>query len=499
MRGAGAIIAACALAGCTPAQSPTDEDEDEAAPRVELTIEPGCGSIRVTSTPPGVDCVDDCTAEVLVGRVTLVEHIDGPQYCAGDIHCDDDALDPEVEQTWGTSIILRLAPGTTARCLAQSYLNGPEGEGEGEVGEGEIFVADYVDGQWTSVVVPNVDVQGSGRWPPATAADLDDDGLAEVLFADPRGVHLVRDLMSAAPSQELVLATDMWTDDIRELDLEDLDGDGAKDLLVVASESAGLRLLRGLGGGAFAPPVDLLTAPPGLPGLSCSLVNGVAHCFYDMHQAWLADLDGDGDLDIVAAGTDVNVLRNEGSLSFAHVAAVGALPIGDVTYGMVGAAAWRDGDVARIVAAGSWTNSQSGAPSREGAVFALASTDLVTWTVTDGVPFNTFDAELHISRTIAGLSGDAIVCGRGTRLADVDASGALTLGPTLGYCPRLFDDFEGDGDLDMLTRDSNQGVMLGDGDGSWTAAPAQSGVMLDWASTWGDLDGDGVLELVLIL
>ncbi|MBI1949496.1 MAG: VCBS repeat-containing protein [Deltaproteobacteria bacterium] len=444
--------------------------------------------------------------------MSLSATIEG-QLCMGEIHCDANVVDPGVQ--WAsnpTPVSLELPPGSSPACAATSFWSAPEGEGEGEggegegegdvgegEGEGELWVEDYVDGQWITTVVSAVDVHGTILRPPATAADLDDDGVAEVLFTDPRGVHLVRGLMSATPSQELLLPTDMWTDGIRELDLEDLDGDGAKDLLVVASESAGLRLLRGLGGGAFADPVDLLIAPPGMPNVGCSVVNGVEHCFYDMHQASLADLDGDGDLDIVAAGPTLNVLRNDGDLAFTPVAALGALPLGAVTYAMYAATAWRDGDVARIVAAGRWSSTQSGIPDPEGAMFALVSTDLASWTVTDGVPANTYDTELRLSRTLPGQSGDVVACGRGTRLVAVDASGALVLGPSLGYCPRQIGDFEGDGDLDMLTDGFNQGVLLGDGAGTWTALPSTNGVPLEWASTWGDLDGDGMLELILIL
>lgn len=493
----GAIIAACALAGCIPASSPEDEVQEEpASPRIELIINATCGSVTVTMTPAGVACSADCTVEIPAGRVTLTTTLDGPP-CVGGLECEQNVVDPGFQWAYNpSSVVVDLPLGSTTKCVASSHLAVSEGEGEGE---GELYIEDYVDGQWTHLAVPTVDVQGTVAWPPATSADLDDDGLDELLFVDPRGVHLVRGVMSATPSQELLLPTDMWTDDIRELNLEDLDGDGAKDLLVVASESAGLRLLRGLGGGAFAAPVDLLTAPPGMPIVGCSVVNGVAHCFYDMHQASLADLDGDGDLDIVAAGPTLNVLRNDGDLSFTPVAALGVLPLDEVNYAMFAATAWRDGDVARIVAAGRWASAPLGGPHPDGAMFALSSTDLVSWTVTDGVAADTYDAALYISRTLVGMSGDVIVCARGTRLVDVDASGALVLGQSLGYCPRQFGDFEGDGDLDMLTREFNQGVVLGDGAGNWTSMPSPNGWPLEWASTWGDLDGDGALELVLIL
>lgn len=490
--------------GCVPVAPPEDEVSDDAAlPRIELTVSATCGTVTVTSAPAGLTCSDDCTVELPAGQVTLTTTLAGPP-CVGGLECEQNVVDPGFQWTYyPNDVVVDLPVGSTTTCSARSFRAVSEGEGEGEgsegEGEGELWVEDYVDGQWTTVVVSAVDVHGTISRPPATSADLDDDGLAELLFVDRRGIHLVRGVMSTTPSQELLLPTDMWTDDIRELDLEDLDGDGAKDLLVVASESAGLRLLRGLGGGVFADPVDLLIAPPGMPNVGCSVVNGVEHCFYDMHQASLADLDGDGDLDIVAAGPTLNVLRNDRDLTFTPVAALGALPLAEVTYAMYAATAWRDGDVARIIAAGRWSSTQSGIPDPEGAIFALASTDLVSWSATDGVPANTYDAELHLSRTIAGQSGDAIVCGRGTRLVAVDASGALVLGPSLGYCQRQFGDFEGDGDLDMLTDGFNQGVLLGDGAGSWTALPSTNGVPLEWASTWGDLDGDGVLELILLL
>ncbi|MBM4129442.1 hypothetical protein FJ250_00215 [bacterium] len=61
----------------------------------------------------------------------------------------------------------------------------------------------------------------------------------------------------------------------------DIDGDGLVDLAVVTASGAGVRLLFGLGGGAFAAPVIVDYSFPAL-------------------QVKLPDLDGDGDLEIVA-------------------------------------------------------------------------------------------------------------------------------------------------------------------------------------------------------
>ena len=83
--------------------------------------------------------------------------------------------------------------------------------------------------------------------------------------------------------------------------LGDLDGDGDLDLVVPDAESFGksVWIYKNDGAGQLAPPVVIQT-----PDNQC-------------YEAALADMDGDGDLDILVDGSSVGLLRNNGSGAFA--------------------------------------------------------------------------------------------------------------------------------------------------------------------------------------
>src|SRR5205823_745760 len=91
----------------------------------------------------------------------------------------------------------------------------------------------------------------------------------------------------------------------------DLDGDGRDELLAALGESGKLVVFRGRAtGGLGTPEVYVLRSPDGARG------GGVA----------VADVDGDGDLDVVAAfGEGATVLLNDGHGSLTPSA--GAVPI----------------------------------------------------------------------------------------------------------------------------------------------------------------------------
>ncbi|OGQ09698.1 MAG: hypothetical protein A2138_09570 [Deltaproteobacteria bacterium RBG_16_71_12] len=372
--------------------------------------------------------------------------------------------------------------------------NPGEGEGEGEQFLKPLFVIDLVDGEWRSTEVPGVTVFSYAP-APAAAGELDGDGRADTVFGDENGVHVVRDLLGTEPSLEHVIEREHDTDqNVRAVHLEDLDQNGSLDLLVLTMLDWP-RLFRGLGDGMFAAAIELrLPDPPAwLPG-SCQVVEGNLPCPWLFETATFADLDGDGDKDLVMAGRGISVFRNDGGLVFTYTAQVGSLPDGQATYEMNVATAWRDGEVARVLAEGRWDWASLDSPPVDGAMFALASSDLTTWSVTGSTTFDLEESNPRVVRVESGFAGDAVACGRQQRVVDVDSAGSIALGATLDYCPLSFGDIDGDGNTDMTVAGGENGILFGDGAGGYVATELSA--TAPRGATLGDVNGDGDMEII---
>jgi hypothetical protein len=152
------------------------------------------------------------------------------------------------------------------------------------------------------------------------AADTDGDGLPELILAStffPAALRVFPNLggLSFGTPAATPLAVNP-----RNFDVGDLDGDGFPEAVVQAGN--GVLMLGGTGAPAFAPPVSL-TAPGASSG-------------YDF-PVLLADIDGDGDLDMVRRTFDVHteVWLNDGigGLNLSQLQwweALGPLSVADV-------------------------------------------------------------------------------------------------------------------------------------------------------------------------
>jgi hypothetical protein len=204
--------------------------------------------------------------------------------------------------------------------------------------------------------------------------------------------------------------------------LGDWTGEGELDLVAGADD---LRLWRGDGGGAFCPP-ELLASVPG-------------------RQVVGADLELDGDLDLVAAGIDMTVLLNAGLGALVVSGTHGSAGHDDVGLGDL------DGD---------------GLPD---AVLVGASPGAEVLLNTGGgfgAPASVFGA----------LEGTAIVCV----------------------------DLDNDGHLDLVASDLHAGlaVLPGDGTGDFSTAVPVITTLPAFHQWWdvavGDLDGDGWRDVVVV-
>lgn len=151
----------------------------------------------------------------------------------------------------------------------------------------------------TFAVGPLIAIPGEGRF---CAGDLDGDDLDDLLVLGSAPTwHASMGDGSFGPAIPVV-APDLVPPTTVASAIGDVDDDGTNDLVVGTNSgsSASLRIFRGLGGGVFESPVYL-----GASQSQCG------------HSLRLADLEGDGDLDVVAAGGfsggHVTVVRNAGA------------------------------------------------------------------------------------------------------------------------------------------------------------------------------------------
>ena len=230
------------------------------------------------------------------------------------------------------------------------------------------------------------------------------------------------------------------------LTLGDVDGDGDLDLVVpnVAINAVSIRLNSGLHSGSFVAPATHAEVSVG--GAPRSVV--------------LGDVDGDGDLDLVATqdffGTTVSLRLNNGSGAFSAPAVGAEIGVGRKPLGAALGDVDGDGDL-----------------------------DLLVVNNADNTVSVRLNAGLNSGHFVAPATGAQV------------SVGPYPLGMTLG-------DVDGDGDLDLLTTvfDSGLGttvsLRLNNGSGVFAPPATRAEITVGLGPVLvvlGDLDGDGDLDL----
>ncbi|HXW04304.1 MAG TPA: FG-GAP-like repeat-containing protein [Vicinamibacterales bacterium] len=260
----------------------------------------------------------------------------------------------------------------------------------------------------------------------------------------------------------------------------DLNGDFRIDLVLAGV--GGLQILRQAEDGGFAPATHGSTLGRDVTGAAA-------------HAAWPADVDTDGDLDLVFARRDggVSVLRNNGDDTFAEQAPFGALSrVRGFAWadldgeGVPDAAFLDDQGVVRI-----FLNLRGGefreleVPDRFPRAAAITAAEVSGDGVLDLLAVAVDGTVTSLERS-AGSSAF-----EGRRLARVDPPAGLAAGSARLLVADL--DNNGAGDL-VISTPAASAVLLAGPHGAWRAAAAAS--LPGGITAAADLDGDGRLELV---
>ena len=261
---------------------------------------------------------------------------------------------------------------------------------------------------------------------------------------------------------------------VRVVRVADVTGDGIPDILALSSFTTGrLRILQGLGGGAFGSPLDDTLA-------GSHMVTG--------------DFDKDGRVDIAATLNGLTVLRNLGGGVFAAPVQYSlpsgstGLDVGDV-----------NGDgIDDIVVTGSAYLSVF--PGRAGNPLGTR-VDRPLDRTSIGVRVGRVNDDSHLDVVAFEVSGDYVWAqvfmnaGGGALAAqgiDFLGQGSVTGGPDVG-------DFDGDGKLDVVALFYGNLVWIETGNGSrFDGSQTQdSGESEGFGLKAGDLDGDGRSDVAI--
>ena len=404
-------------------------------------------------------------------------------------NADGDDLDG-IDDEDGVTLI--SAPiGTALGGMTVNVQNGP--------GQLDAWVDFNGDGSWSGpfehVVINQAVANGDNGLPFQIPADAISGAVAARFRVSSAGGHAqggaasdgeVEDhlLTLAAPTSSVARLLDsgqlLGNDISHEVALVDVDGDGDLDLISTASGPSNDRKINRVylndGSGNFTDSGQTLGTN-------------------DTYGLAIGDVDGDGDVDIVAGnannGSAVLFYLNDGSGAFTLNA--GATISGFNTGELELLDLDNDGDLDLYVGGLNdpnrvYLNDGSGNFSDTGQLLADEQTLGVEAGDIDG------DGDIDVYETTGG--GDI------NRFWFNDGSGTFTAGPSLGSARAwnsALGDVDGDGDLDLIEGRSNGAsgsyLRLNDGSGSFDAATALSSTEV-YALQLADMDGDGDLDLV---
>jgi hypothetical protein len=324
----------------------------------------------------------------------------------------------------------------------------------------------------------------SGRTEAAAIGDLDEDGLPDVVVANPVDtvnpgtLSVFLGTGGGALSAETVLTVGGYPWAVA---LGDVNGDTHLDVVLMGLYPSELRVHLGDGAGSFGPAAPYAGA-------------AVSGSRYGKTSVALADLDHDGDLDAVADdGTNfVQVFVNGGDGTFGVPV---AYPVGNAPYGVALGDLNGDGDLDAVT------------PDHDSQTLTVLE-GLGDATFADGIAFSGYQSPNQA--VVANLNGDAY--------ADVAVAdwGASTLPISLGSAAGLrgwtpvalgerpsdlaIRDVDGDGIQDLVAiafERSGFAVALGRGDGTFARAVSQTIGGYPASVTVRDVNGDAKLDAVV--
>lgn len=331
-------------------------------------------------------------------------------------------------------------------------------------GQGVLVHPGLGDGSFGAGLLAPNGVQGDFH-----IGDCDGDGDADLLMVDSSGMA-----WRSFQAGSFVAGTSIAIT-TGQLSTVDLDGDGLTDIV---SRWTTVRLYRTVAGvPTFLAEIPL---PPEIPTGNSRVRAG--------------DLDGDGDTDLLALHQSsvfrLLPLRNDGtSFTALPLQAFEPVPYQNIDIHGVLADWDGDGDADYVSSSLVWMENVGAAS------FALPASESEVATVSLESPVQVVD--VNGDGRLDALRGKVCLFGNGS----IPDRSSLTAGIGAFGSPAwdLLEDWEGDGDLDLV---SSRHLYLNNGDGTFesrsTPRPAPPGTGSGIDIAWGDFDGDGFRDLVVI-
>lgn len=261
----------------------------------------------------------------------------------------------------------------------------------------------------------------------------------------------------------------------------DLDGDGFNDLAWAAGDT-------------------VIRFATGAANFSAPLIVPVATAFQDLAAG---DLDGDGDLDLVALGlTELQVIRNLGGRSFAPVQVVDIGLLGKlVALGDVDG----DRDLDAVVGSGTFSSANCQLLRNDGAGQFLPPTSVTFSSAPADLSLADIDGDSDLDLVATLSSSDFFAFRRNDGTGVFQTAVGFNLLTRGGDDPRRFamGDIDRDGDLDAVVvhRVTNNVIVIRNANGLFSSASFQNlpiaGTVAADQVELADIDLDGDLDLVV--